>query len=57
MSAYTAASHPAWGEWIEIRVDMDLLDETVSHPAWGEWIEIGDEYAKIKRYDVSPRMG
>ena len=34
------ASHPAWGEWIEILGFVVLSIVSASHPAWGEWIEI-----------------
>ena len=33
-------SHPAWGEWIEMRNLKPIFADAASHPAWGEWIEI-----------------
>ena len=33
-------SHPAWGEWIEIRGMRQTERAGTSHPAWGEWIEM-----------------
>ena len=37
------ASHPAWGEWIEMAACGIGTHTGRSHPAWGEWIEIKTE--------------
>ena len=56
-ASYTA-SHPARGEWIEIRLIAEALYLTESHPARGEWIEI--IFYSVERFPVgivSPREG
>ena len=45
------ASHPAWGEWIEMARGGHYAPACgwSSHPAWGEWIEI-----PLHQFDVNP---
>ena len=33
-------SLPAWGAWIEIKLDANHVKLDVSLPAWGAWIEM-----------------
>ena len=51
------ASHPAWGEWIEIHTQTARHHSTASHPAWGEWIEMSQYALRNSCSVVSPRMG
>jgi len=53
------SSLPAWGEWIEIRIDYESIQQpsVMSLPAWGEWIEIVLFDNSSSFPDVSPRMG
>ena len=44
-----SASHPAWGEWIEIQWRWLQYLQPSSHPAWGEWIEICQ---KLWRFEI-----
>ena len=51
-------SHPAWGEWIEMRNLKPIFADAASHPAWGEWIEIMSRRLSFSyQKNVSPRMG
>ena len=45
-------SHPAWDEWIEIRLIVMVTSQVMeSHPAWDEWIEIGQSMLG-KKFEV-----
>ena len=50
-------SHPAWDEWIEIRLQQVLVWHLQSHPAWDEWIEICHNVLRIIGDEVSSRLG
>ena len=50
-------SHPAWGEWIEIKVTYKADRSTTSHPAWGEWIEMKTSAACNARLRSHPAWG
>ena len=44
-----APSHPAWDEWIEIRLNsLQHSKGQRSHPAWDEWIEISTHRTSIR---------
>ena len=47
-SRRASASHPAWGEWIEIRRPLAAGIPFLSHPAWGEWIEIAETIGQLE---------
>ena len=50
-------SHPAWGEWIEMRTAESVLPVPKSHPAWGEWIEIIPVAGSVKIGMSHPAWG
>ena len=50
-------SLPAWGVWIEIKLNQEDSGKMMSLPAWGVWIEIKQREKTFEYLDVAPRMG
>ena len=50
-------SLPAWGAWIETRINRIAHKDAWSLPAWGAWIETSASLNPTSAKSVAPRVG